>query len=101
MMFDRSDKGAKSLDSRWVEKARIAKETTDGLEDWSAREIARWDLDDPVRTPTGKKNDRTWQYEDPLALVNRDGKADPRPDARDNPRIRDPDDEGPLMGADR
>lgn len=89
MMFDRSDKGAKSLDSRWVEKARIAKKTTDGLEDWSDREIARWDLDDPARTPTGAKNPRTWRYDDPLRRVNRSSDNDGRRDARDNPSIRD------------
>jgi hypothetical protein len=89
MMTHRSSKGDKSLDSRWVAKARTAKETTDGLEDWSTREIERWDLNDPERTPTGKKHDPTWQYTDPMVYANRDGKSDPRPDARENPRIRD------------
>jgi len=89
MMFDRSDKGAKSLDRRWVKKARIAKRTTDGLEDWSNREINRWDLDDEGRTPTGKKNPRTWDYEKPLRQVNRVSDNNRLVDPRDSPQIRD------------
>jgi len=89
MMFDRSDKGAKSLDKRWVEKARIAKRTTDGLEDWSDREIARWNLDDTGRTPTGKNNPRTWDYDKPLRDVNRNSDNQRLVDPRDNARIRD------------
>jgi hypothetical protein len=91
MLFDRSDKGAKSLDERWVRKARIAKRTTDGLEDWSQREIERWDLDDPERTPTGAKNPRTWDYEKPLRRVNRNSGDDRLVDPRKSPTIRDVD----------
>ena len=99
MMFDRSDKGAKSLDERWVEKARIAKRTTDSLDDWSQREINRWDLDAPNREPTGRKNPRTWRYDPPLRRVNRARDSDEgRPDARENRSIRDDADEGPLDG---
>jgi len=94
-MFDRSDTGAKSLDSRWVEKAKTAKRTTDGLEDWSDRQIERWDLDDPVRTPTGRKNPRTWDYEKPLRRVNRgDGDQGRLVDPRESPTIRDGEDRG-------
>lgn len=93
MMFDRSDKGAKSLDKRWVEKARIAKRTTDGLEDWSDRMIARWNLDDEGRTPTGKNNRRTWEYDKPLRRANRVEDSDRLVDPRDNAKIRDGDDE--------
>jgi hypothetical protein len=92
-MFDRSDKGAKSLDKRWVMKARIAKRTTDGLEDWSDREIERWDLDDEGRTPTGKKNPRTWDYAKPLRRVNRVPGNDRLVDPRENTDIRDGEDE--------
>lgn len=92
MMFDRSSKGDKSLDERWIEKARIAKRTTDGLEDWSNREIERWDLDDAERTPTGKKNRRTYQYEKPLRRVNRTDSGR-LVDPRDNVDIRDGDEE--------
>lgn len=90
MMFSRSDKGAKSLDRRWHEKARTAKETTFGLEDWSQREINRWNLDDPVREPTGKKNPRTWEYDKPLNEQNRGaGDDERRADARESVSIGD------------
>jgi len=89
MMFDRSSKGDKSLDKRWVRKARIAKRTTDGLEDWSDREIARWDLDDAERTPTGKKNPRTWRYEKPLRRVNEVSDGTRLVDPRNDRNIRD------------
>jgi hypothetical protein len=92
MIFDRSDKGTKSLDERWVEKAKIAKRTTDGLEDWSTREIQRWDLDDDERTPTGKQNPRTYRYDKPLRDVNRSGE-DRLVDPRDNRNIRDSEDD--------
>jgi len=101
MLFDRSDKGAKSLDSRWVRKAIIAKRTTDGLDDWSQRDIERWDLDDAERTPTGKKNPRTWDYEKPLRQVNRVSDSNRLVDPRDSPTIRDGDDDSPLKGGDR
>jgi len=89
MMFPRSDKGVKSLDERWVEKARTAKRTTDGLEDWSDRAIARWNLDDDGRTPTGKNNQRTWDYEKPLRRVNRVSDSQRLVDPRNDPQIRD------------
>jgi len=89
MMFVRFDKGAKSLDKRWVEKARIAKRTTDGLEDWSNREINRRNLDDAGRTPTGKNNPRTWDYDKPLRRANRVSDSNRLVDPRDNDRIRD------------
>jgi len=98
MMFDRSDKGAKSLDSRWVEKAGQAKQSTMSLNDWSQREIERWDLDDPVREPTGAKNPRTWTYGKPLRRVNQDADRDGRVDARESRSIRDGDADGPLEG---
>lgn len=93
MMFDRSTKGDKSLDSRWVEKAAVAKRTTFSLDDWSPREIARWDLDDPVREPTGAKNPRTWTYDKPLRDVNRSEDPSRLRDPRDDPTVGDGDDE--------
>lgn len=93
MMFDRSTKGDKSLDKRWHRKAKIAKRTTFSLDDWSAREIDRWDLDDPVRKPTGRKNPQTWNYDKPLKRVNRNPESDRRRDARENPNIGDGEDD--------
>lgn len=93
MLFDRSDKGAKSLDSRWHEKARRAKRTTSSLDQWSEREIERWDLDDEVRKPTGRKHPETWHYDKPLQEVNRNPEADRRVDARDLPTIGDADED--------
>lgn len=93
MKFPRSSKGDKSLDQRWHEKAKQAKRTTFSLEEWSEREIERWDLDDPVRKPTGKKNPRTWTYEKPLRRVNNSPGNDQRRDARENPSIGDDEDE--------
>ena len=89
MMFTRSTKGDKSLDERWVEKARVAKRTTFSLEDWSDREIARWNLDDPVRKPTGAKNPTTWRYEKPLRRQNRSEDSGDLVDPRTSPTIGD------------
>lgn len=89
MMFPRSTKGDRSLDERWVLKARSAKRTTFSLDDWSDREIQRWDLDDPARKPTGRKNPETWRYEKPLREVNRAEGQDRRRDPRSNKDIRD------------
>jgi len=87
MMFDRSTKGDKSLDERWVRKAKIAKRTTSDLSQWSQREIERWDLDDPVREPTGKENPETYRYDKPLRRVNRGSDNDRRVSILENPQI--------------
>jgi len=93
VMFDRSTKGDKSLDTKWVEFAKRAKETTFSLEDWSDRAIARWNLDDEARKPTGAKNPTTWRYDKPLnqQQPSQDGGL---VDPRENPTIRDGDDGG-------
>lgn len=57
------------VDERWHEFARDAKRTTSSLDDWSQREINRWDLDDEVREPTGEFNPRTYEYDPPLEDV--------------------------------
>ena len=86
-MFPRSD--LRFLDERWHEIGRRAKETTSSLDEWSDRDIKRWDLDTDSRRPTGRENPRTWRYEKPLRDVNRPGRSGRTHDARDNPRIND------------
>ena len=93
VMFDRSSKGDKSLDRRWVEFGKMAKRTTSSLDEWSERDIERYDLDDPERKPTGAKNPRTWRYEKPLEQVQ-EGEHGALVDPRDNPRIRDGEEDG-------
>lgn len=80
-------KGDRSIDKRWREKARVAKERTMSLDEWSSREIARWDLDDPARKPTGVENPRTWRYDKPLRETNRISRERRQRDVRDNPRV--------------
>ncbi|QLG62826.1 hypothetical protein [Halorarum salinum] len=89
MKFPRSTKGTRSLDERWHRKAEQAKRTTTGLDEWSDREIERWDLDDPARKPTGRKHPETWRYDKPLRRVNRSSGGDRRRDARENQDIGD------------
>lgn len=89
VLFPRGvNKGDRSLDERWVEKGRTAKERTMTLDEWSDRETARWDLDDADREPTGVENPRTWTYRKPLLDVNKPGPGkETRRDVRDNPGI--------------
>lgn len=86
-----STKGDRSVDRRWVEKGKDAKEHSDSgtaLEEWSEREIFELDLEDDSRIPTGVENPRTWTYDKPMRDTNRGGRRqDRRRDLRDNPRI--------------
>lgn len=84
-----SSKGDRSVDLRWVERGRDAKEHSDSgtaLEEFSEREIAELDLEDASRIPTGVENPRTWTYDKPMRATNRGGRRRRR-DLRDNPRI--------------
>ena len=84
MLFPRGqNKGDRSLDERWVEKGRQAKETTMSLDEWSDREIGRWDLDTDSRRPTGEQNFRTWEYRKPHDEVLEGEPGDERPDIRE------------------
>lgn len=86
VQFDRSTKGDRALDERWVRKARIAKRTTTDVEQWSDRERKRWDLDDPVREPTGREHPETYRYDKPLRRVNRVADGDRRVSVLENPQ---------------
>lgn len=70
------------LDARWQNFPQFAKETTFNLDDWDEFQIQRWDLDDPVRTPTGRENPRTWEYEKPLIGSNQTRRQERLRDAR-------------------
>ena len=84
-------KGDRSLDARWHQKATDVKRTVANVDLLSDREIARWDLDTPERRPTGAKVPSNWQYDPPLQRANTPDSRNERPDARENPRIRDGD----------
>lgn len=82
-------KGDRSLDARWVEKAKDVKRTVANVDLLSDREVARWDLDEPERRPTGAKVASNWQYTPPLQRGNEPSARNERPDARERPTIRD------------
>lgn len=82
-------KGDRSLDERWHEKAREVKRSVANVDLLPERDIARWDLDDPERRPTGKKVPSNWEYDKPLKRVNEGDEPERRVDARDDPTIRD------------
>ena len=85
------NKGDRSLDARWVQKAIDVKRTVANVDLLSDREIARWDLDTPERRPTGAKVASNWEYDPPIARANEPGSRNERPDARERPTIRDGD----------
>lgn len=94
MLFPRGNtKGDRSLDSRWVKKAKDVKRTVANVDLLSDKEIARWDLDDPERRPTGKKIPSNWEYTPPLNRANEPDARDEIPDARENKNIRDGEEE--------
>lgn len=84
-------KGDRSLDSRWVEKAREVKRSVANVDLLSDIEKARWDLDAENRKPKGKKVASNWQYDPPVARTNAPGARNERPDARERRTIRDGD----------
>lgn len=86
VLFPRGlNKGDRSLDERWQEIGREAKENTMSLDEWGDIDIARWDLDEPEREPTGVENRRTWTYDPPVRETNTPGARNERPDVRDQP----------------
>jgi hypothetical protein len=86
-----TNEGDRSLDRRWVQKAKDVKRSVANVDLLSDLEIARWDLDTPERRPTGKKVASNWEYDPPIEEQNNPGRGNEKPDARERRTIRDGD----------